>query len=85
MASVKIAEVNHFKEEIEAKKAFIVYDDPLELENEVECATQAKEQKLKELHKNKEELGNTLLQKELLTEVINRLKGHSACLKALKL
>ena len=36
----------------------IVYEDPLEVENEVEIAWQGKEQKLRELHQNKEQLAN---------------------------
>lgn len=42
VAGQKRAELQRMQQECEAKKAQIVYDDPLEVENEVECATVAK-------------------------------------------
>ena len=64
MVSQRNAEVQDKRDEIEAKSALIVYDNPLEVENELECLAQTKRQKLKELSESKEELGNTLLRKE---------------------
>ena len=41
---------------LKAQKALVIYEDPLELENELECTKQAKLQKIQELSKHKEEL-----------------------------
>ena len=56
MVKLKTTEVNKVKEEIEAQKSLVIYEDPLELENERECTKQAKLQKIQELSKHKEEL-----------------------------
>ena len=64
-------ELRKLREELEAKKALIVYDDPLEVENEVEIAWQGKEQKLRELHQNREQLASTQNRKEELAQRID--------------
>ena len=58
MVMQKRSELKNLQQDIEAKKELIVYEDPLEVENEVEIAWQGKEQKLRELHQNKEQLAN---------------------------
>ena len=49
MVSQRNNEVQGKRDEIKAKSALIVYENPLEVENELECLVQTKRQKIKEL------------------------------------
>ena len=43
MVMQKKTEIDNLYHEIETKKAMIIHEDPLDVENEIECAVQAKE------------------------------------------
>ena len=76
MVMQKREELRKLQDEVETKKAQIVYDDPLEVENELEIAWQSKEQKLRELHQNKEQLASIHNRKEEMEQRIEQLKVH---------